>query len=175
MTTSPRLRFALDRSLLEHPRAFHLRRMRAALWLYLVLVAQIARPQVGVPIDPPRLAERMGVPEGTIRSWLGHLRKHGYIRLSRAGKSVVAQLRHVEPAVPEQTDQAPVRFFSIPKLESALGESGYRESLQGALVTHNDAAVQRSLAAALAVPAAEIRRSRTALFLYFLKRHAQSS
>ena len=44
--------------------------------------------------------------------------------------------------------------------------------LQTALDAHDDGVVKRALAGTLAVPETQIRRSRTALFIYLLKRHA---
>lgn len=177
MTTPPQVRLALDRVLLEHPRALHVRRMRSALWLYLVLASRTTVESPDVSFDPAGIGQSMGLSEGTIRSWLGHLRNHGYVKLRRTGGSITATVCH-GAAVSVRVESAPStasRFFTVPKLEQALGETGYRESLQGALVTHADDAMQRALAGALAMPASEIRRSRTALFLFLLKRHAQAT
>ena len=47
--------------------------------------------------------------------------------------------------------------------------------LQAVLNLHSDEQIKRALAGTLAVPETQIRRSRTALFIYLLKRHAQST
>ena len=39
-TSHDPITLTLDRRILEHPRAYHLRRMRGALWLYLDLLAR---------------------------------------------------------------------------------------------------------------------------------------
>ncbi|MCC6653005.1 MAG: hypothetical protein IT348_17760, partial [Candidatus Eisenbacteria bacterium] len=41
MSNPQPITFQLDRRILEHPRAYHLRRMRAGLWLYLDLLARL--------------------------------------------------------------------------------------------------------------------------------------
>ena len=146
--------------------------MRAAVWLYLVLLTRLPPGSDAVDVDPAEIARTMGLPEGTIRSWLGHLRTLRYVETRRLNGSVRVRLKR-ESAPPPPETPAPTRFFTIAKLESALGETGHRELLESALAAYPDPAVKRALAGALAVPAGEIRRSRTALFLYLLKRHAQ--
>jgi hypothetical protein len=165
----------LDRALLEHPRALHFRRMRSALWLYLVVLSQLPGGTEPIELDPAALALEMGLPEGTLRSWLGHLRKGGYLSVQRLNGHVRVSRRMgpaasklVLPAEPV----APKRFFTPEKLARALGDSGNADALQAAINLHGDEVLRSALARALAVPENQIRRSRTALFLYFLKRHA---
>lgn len=175
MTRTPTpITITLDRGIVEHESALHVRRMRAAVWLYLDLLARLPAGNDEVAVDLPTIAKAMGLPEGTIRSWIGHLRKHRYVRLRRVGDALQVTLRHVarQPA-PTATLPTPVRLFTAAKLERALGEPGHRDGLDAALDAHTDDVIKRALAGALAVPAAEIRRSRTALFLYLLKRHAE--
>jgi len=161
----------LDRRLLEHPRAFHIRRMRGAVWLYLDLLGRLRARATELEIRPAEVATAMGLPEGTIRSWLGHLRAARYIDATRLDGVMCVRIRHA--AVPDAPpERAHERFFTIAKVERALGESGHRDLLEVALDAHPDAVVQRALAGALAVPSTAIRRSRTALFLYLLKRYA---
>ena len=163
----------LDRRILEHPRAYHLRRMRAGLWLYLDLLARLPAGADTFEVEPAAVGRDMGLPEGTVRSWLGHLRKAGYIDAVRLnGTTRVTVKRVAAPESPAQPPPAPIRFFTVPKLQRALGEPGNDEALQAALSLYSDAVVKRALAGTLAVPETQIRRSRTALFIYLLKRHA---
>ena len=76
------------------------------------------------------------------------------------------------PALTAAEPATPTRFFTVAKLQRALGESGTAEALQAALGLYPDAVVKRALAGTLAVPETQIRRSRTALFLYLLQQHA---
>jgi hypothetical protein len=114
----------------------------------------------------------MGPPDRTVRSWLGHLRKAGYLDAVRLNGSVRVTLGRVEIQEPVAPPAQPTRFFTVPKLQRALGEPGNDEALQAALSLYPDAVVKRALAGTLAVPETQIRRSRTALFIYLLKRHA---
>jgi hypothetical protein len=166
----------LDRRILEHPRAYHLRRMRAGLWLYLDLLARLPSGADTFEVEPAAIGRDMGLPEGTIRSWLGHLRKAGYLDAIRLnGKVRVTMKRSAasEPAPP--ATPAPTRFFTVAKLKRALDESGNDDALEAALKLYPDTVVKRALAGTLAVPETQIRRSRTALFIYLLKRHAKES
>jgi hypothetical protein len=171
--TSIPITVTLDRGILEHEKALHIRRMRAAVWLYLDLLARLPPGTDEVALDLPTIARAMGLPEGTIRSWLGHLRKHRYVRLRWVGDALQVSVRHVARPPAPTASPPPVRLFTVAKLERALGEIGHRDGLASALDAHDDGVVKRALAGALAVPSAEIRRSRTALFLYLLKRHAE--
>jgi hypothetical protein len=166
----------LDRRILEHPRAHHLRRMRAGIWLYLDLLARLPAGAEMFEVEPAAIGRDMGLPEGTVRSWLGHLRKGGYLDAVRLnGKTRVTMKRAAAPEVPPEPPTTPIRFFTVAKLQRALGEPGNDEALQAALSLYPDTTIKRALAGTLAVPETQIRRSRTALFVYLLKRHAQES
>ncbi len=117
----------------------------------------------------------MGLPEGTVRSWLGHLRKAGYLDAVRLNGAVRVTMKRVLEPTPSVQDPTPAsRFFTVARLQRALGESGNDEAFEDALETHADSVIKRALAGTLAVPESKIRRSRTALFLYLLKRHAKT-
>lgn len=163
----------LDRRILEHPRAYHLRRMRAGLWLYLDLLARLPAGTDTFEVEPAAVGRDMGLPEGTVRSWLGHLRKSGYLEAVRLNGKTRVTIKHHSPPEPSAVATAQLtRFFSVTKLQRALGEKDNDDALQGALDAHDDGIVKRALAGTLAVPEKQIRRSRTALFIYLLKRHA---
>lgn len=165
--TSTSITLTLDRAIVDHPQARHIRQMRIAIWLYLDLLARLPPNGDTVEIAPARVAADMGLPEGTIRSWLGHLRKAGYVRLAGHNGTLTVTVRSGTTA---PVPPAP-RFFTVAKLQRALGETGNTESLRAALTDHPDAVIRRALAGALAVPEQEIKKSRTALFLYLTKRY----
>jgi hypothetical protein len=168
----------LDRRILEHPRAYHLRRMRAGIWLYLDLLARLPAGTETFEVEPAAIGRDMGLPEGTVRSWLGHLRKAGYLDAARLNGKVRITMKRAEDsgsAKPDDAPSPPLRFFTVAKLQRALGEPGNEEALQAALNLNSDDVVRRALAGTLAVPETQIRRSRTALFIYLLKRHAEES
>lgn len=162
----------IDRALLAHPGALHVRRMRIALWLYLYLKT-LADPDGTAEVDPADVGRAMGLPEGTVRSWIGHLRKGGYLSARHVGPRVRVRLpieigSEAPPAAPAPAE----RHFSVPRVEGVLGETGVAPLLEAALQLYPDATIQRALAGAMAVPDSQIRKSRTALFLYLLKHHA---
>ena len=176
MSSPQPITLSLDRRILEHPRAYHLRRMRAAIWLYLGLLARLPAGAESLDVEPAAIGGDMGLPEGTVRSWLGHLRKAGYVDTVRLNGHVRVTVKRSEAqeAVP-QAAQVPTRFFTVAKLQRALGESSDEAALQAALNLHPDELIKRALAGTLAVPETQIRRSRTALFIYLLKRHAPNT
>jgi len=174
MSSTSSLHLTLDRRLLRHPRAYHLRRMRMGVWLYLDLLARLPAGAGSLELEYAAVAREMGVEEGFVRSWLGHLKKAGYVYAERLnGKARVTMKKGY---VPEPAEPVRARFFTVPKLERALGDSSRRAAFEAALREHADSVIRRALAGALAVPENQIRVSRTALFLYLLKRyaHAQS-
>src|SRR5258708_7016934 len=176
MSSPQPITLSLDRRILEHPRAYHLRRMRAGIWLYLDLLARLQAGAESFEVEPAAIGRDMGLPEGTIRSWLGHLRKAGYLDAVRLnGKTRVTMKRAVTPEPAAELPATPSRFFTAAKIQRALGEPGNEEALQEALSLHPEAIIKRALAGTLAVPETQIRRSRTALFIYLLKRHAEES
>ena len=173
MSSPQPITLKLDRRILEHPRAIHLRRMRAGIWLYLDLLARLPAGAEILEVEPAAIGRDMGLPEATVRSWMGHLRKAGYLDAVRLNGKVRVTMRRAEspePALP--VTPAPTRFFTVAKLQRALGESSDETTLQAVLNLHSDELIKRALAGTLAVPETQIRRSRTALFIYLLKRHA---
>jgi hypothetical protein len=176
MSSPQPITLSLDRRILEHPRAYHLRRMRAGLWLYLDLLARLPAGAEMFEVEPAAIGQDMGLPEGTVRSWLGHLRKAGYLDAVRLNGKVRVTMKRTEAPEPSQPVMpTPTRFFTVAKIQRALDEPGNEEALQAALSLYSDSVVKRALAGTLAVPETQIRRSRTALFIYLLKRHAQDS
>ena len=161
----------LDRRLLEHPRAYHLLRMRAGVWLYLDLLARLPVGAETIEVEPAAIGRDMGLPEGTVRSWLGHLRKAGYVAAERLNGKVRVTIK--KGFVPEAPATSMERFFTVTKLQRMLKDKLNVEAFEAALKLYPDAVIRRALAGALAPPEDQIRRSRTALFLYLLKRYAQ--
>jgi hypothetical protein len=161
----------LDRRLLRHPRAYHLRRMRAGIWLYLDLLARLPVGAETIEVEPAVIGGEMGLDEGTVRSWLGHLRKAGYVAADRLNGKVRVAIK--KGFVPDSPIPSAERVFTVAKLQRMLKDKLNTEAFEAALKDHPDAVIRRALAGALAPPDEEIRRSRTALFLFLLKRYDQ--
>lgn len=178
MSGPDRLTISIDRRILEHPRSLHRKRIRGSIWLYLFLLSRLPGGQDTLDLCPENVAQTMGVPEGTVRTWLGQLRKHRYVTARRTNGTVRVRVKgsRWEPAKATQSkaSDSPMRFFTTQKLEQALGETGNRDSLEAILADHPDEVIKRALAGAIAVPTEQIRRSRTALFIYLTKHHAKT-
>ena len=166
MTTQELLTIQLERRLLYHPQGFHIRRMGSSLWLYLFLLERLTDDEQTVSIAPSAVAKAMGLREGTVRSWLGHLTKGRYVKTEGRGETVRVSLRRDEPRVMPATRVD--RAFTVEGITHSLGEGAERKAIQTALDEHTDSEIRRALAGALAVPTERIRKSRTALFLYLL-------
>src|SRR5205809_7984815 len=117
MPSSQSITLSLDRRILEHPRAYHLRRMRAGLWLYLDLLARLPAGAETFEVEPAVIGRDMGLPEGTIRSWLGHLRKAGYLDAVRLNGMVRVTIKRAEAPRPAPEwapePEKPTRFFTV--------------------------------------------------------------
>lgn len=172
MSSPHTLTFTFDRRILEHPRAYHLRRMRQGIWLYLDLLARLPAGAEILEVEPAAVGEEMGLPEGTVRSWLGHLRKAGYVAAERLNGKVRVTIK--KGFVPESIEPMRQRFFTVTKLQRMLKDKLNVAAFEAALKLYPDSVIRRALAGALAPPEEQIRRSRTALFLYLLKRHAHA-
>ncbi|MCC6348396.1 MAG: hypothetical protein IT347_02260 [Candidatus Eisenbacteria bacterium] len=175
MSSTSTITLQLDRRILEHPRAYHLRHMRAGLWLYLELLARLPAGADTIEVEPAVIGREMGLPEGTVRSWLGHLRKAGYVEAARLNGFVRITIK--KGFVPEPIESSAERYFTVARLQRMLKDKLSTDAFEEALRRHPDPVIRRALAGALAPPDEQIRRSRTALFLYLLKSkpHAQKS
>ncbi len=172
MSTPHTISLTLDRRILEHPRAYHLRRMRAGLWLYLDLLARLPVGADTFEIDPVAVAGGMGVSDGFVRSWLGHLHKAGYVDALRLNGKVRVTIKkgHVPDAAAEPIE----RTFTVAKLQRMLKDRLNVDAFEEVLRSHPDAVIRRALAGALAPPDEQIHRSRTALFIYLIKKYAHN-
>src|SRR5882672_12007603 len=107
MSSRQPITLQLDRRILEHPRAYHLRRMRAGLWLYLDLLARLPAGAETFEVEPAAIGRDMGLPEATVRSWMGHLRKAGYldaVRLNGKVRVTMKRAEILEPMPPKPTE-----------------------------------------------------------------------
>jgi hypothetical protein len=167
----------IRRGLVADPKATHYRRMRQAVWLYLYLLLA-ANPETGRRLLAlPLVARDMGLSEGTIRSWLGHLRKAGYVRVERvAGNTRVTIHRWRAPKVVQEAPVTPRRASRRPepritadRLAERLGASPSDPFFAEIVSTAPPGVLRETLEEVLAVPVARIRKSRAALFRYLIR------
>ncbi len=177
----------LRRGLVADREAKHFRAMKQSLWLYLYLLLAVNRATGTRLLSPGAVAREMGIREETIRSWLGHLRRQGYVRVERVGSHLhvtvkkwgqesVKETLHSTPAskkAPENGDHTPPRSESLltpEELARRLGAEPVDEFLTEAVEEVDAATLEDIVAQVERVPEERIRKSRLALFRYLLKR-----
>jgi DNA-binding transcriptional ArsR family regulator len=169
----------LRRGLVADPEARHYRAMRQAVWLYLYLLLAV-NPTTGARLlSPAQIATQMGLNEETIRSWLGRLRKAGYLRVERQGDYLRVEMKRwqapVRPAVPATADPKPPvakprSGMTAELLARRLGEEPGDPFWEHAVETWDQTTIRRVLDEVERVPAEQIRKSRAALFRYIITR-----
>jgi len=83
---------AVWRGLVVDAEAKHYRSMGSALWLFLYLIIH-ANPNSGsLNRKYQTIAGEMGISPRTIRSWLTRLMQHGYVRVTRTGRSQIIHI-----------------------------------------------------------------------------------
>lgn len=176
MTKPDLVTITIERRILEHPDAVHLNRIRSAIWLYLILLARVEGENRSLVVDPSQIARSMGLKEGTIRSWIGHLRKGRYLDTHRTNGALQIQLRRFQPVPAQPTSNSTgTHELAAKRIARVLGEETDLDALEEIAKRYPAPAIRKALAATLAVPSERIRRSRTALFLYLIKRHEQTN
>ncbi len=167
----------VKQGLVRDPEAKHVRRMRQAVWLFLFLIVSVNRQTGRRLISPVVVAQEMGLPEATVRSWLGHLRKAGYLSTQRQGRLVRVKIVRwpriaVADAVTGDSGPAAGHAAEAHRLAEALGGNPDDPMWADVLRDHAPDEIERARKRALAVPAQEVRKSRVALFRYFLHAHS---
>ena len=179
--------------------AKHYRKMGQAIWLYLYLIAN-ANFKTGILTSQFNdIASEMGLPEATVRSWLGHLTKRHYVSVRRERGEVVFKIAKwktfpLEPAETLATGQvrksSKLRklpsFFSSNKVltESEAQKlaqyiaNDFKETknlhfILAVCRQHSTKIIKEAFTKVSAMPAERIRKSRSALFIYLTKKYAQ--
>ena len=121
--------------------------MRAGLWLYLDLLARLPAGADTFEVEPAAVGRDMGLPEGTVRSWLGHLRKAGYLDAVRLnGKVRVTIEASPTPPTPSARPTAATHTL-LHRRQDSSGHSGRpatTNALQAALNLYPDEVDQAS-------------------------------
>jgi DNA-binding transcriptional ArsR family regulator len=167
----------MRRGLVVDSEARHYRAMRQSVWLYLYLLLAV-NPTTGARLlSPALIAEQMGLNEDTIRSWLGRLRRAGYLSVERQGDYLRVEMkrwrtpaRPVEPEAIDEPQQKTRSGMSPELLAKRLGEEPGDPFWERAVMTWDDATIRRVLEEVERVPAERIRKSRAALFRYLITR-----
>lgn len=168
----------------------HYQRLRDSMWLYLALVL-LVEEDGAVRKSFQELSRLTGIKPATLRSWAGHLRKAGLIRLEQMGSVEVLKF-HVHGLAAHE--EAPKTQSQAPGDPEELQESSERNPMLVALaafvrrgLSDEEASLEEyielcehvpreviktAFEQSRRVPAEKIRKSRAALFRYLIQTYA---
>lgn len=102
------------RGLVVDPKAQHYKQMKGAVWLFLYYLVHANRKTGELWRKHGTIASDMGVPVRTVRRWQERLSRHGYITLTRTGRSQGIQIQKWKTLRPPRSG----------KSDSESGQSG---------------------------------------------------
>lgn len=154
------------------------KKLGQAVWAYLFLHAAVGSSTGERLVNPAEMGEVIGVGEETVRTWLGQLRKAGFVNTSREGRHIWVRLANWERA--ENPRMAQGRYdveadVALPpdftkRLAKGLGEPEASPEVREIVEQYPRSLIESALAHVVAVPQHRIRKSRLALLVYLLKR-----
>jgi hypothetical protein len=181
------------------PQAKHYRLMKQAVWLYLYLIgfSNIKTGKLTARLSD--IAKDMGIREETLRSWLGHLRKGNYIAVEKQGDQLLFKITkwknissklEIDKWLQTNIQKSKGRRSANdddPKPEQKVSNtSKLARQIAKDLDSHEGLAyfeklcsnypqkiILQSLKEAKAIPAEKIKKSRSALFVYLVKKYAK--
>lgn len=171
----------IRRGLIVDEQARHFRAMRQSVWLYLYLLLGV-NPTTGTRLFfPADIAKQMGLKEDTIRSWLGRLRKAGYVRVERQGDYLRVEITRWQMPAPKKEPEADAvppkklpHSITAEALAQRLGEEPGDPFWEHAIETWDETTIRDVLGEVDRVPDSQIRKSRAALFRYLITRRPES-
>lgn len=191
----------LFQGLIADPKAKHYHRMKQAVWLYLYFIAFSNLKTGKLTGRLSDIARDMGLPEETLRSWLGHLCKWHYVMAEKQGDEVLFKItrwkniatelettvspqkeklkkntgRRIEPTQTDSGEERKVHDVSglAHEIAAALEEPDNQPYFEELCRRYPAHIIQRSLEEARAVPAEKIKKSRGALFAFLVKKYAR--
>ena len=188
----------LFKELIADPDGNHYRHLRNAIWLYLYLIA-FANPKSGKLVSSlSEIATAMGQSIETISSWLGHLKKWHYVSVVKHGNSMNFRVNrwrdlviiYEQPSISKidnstkgpkksppkdpQADLIPTEPIEFARhITDTLKASNSLPHFKKLCMQYPRDVVMRAFKEAQAIPAAKIKKSRGALFVYLTKKYAQ--
>jgi len=154
-------------------------RMRQTIWLYLYLVLQL-NPRTGrLVTEVSTIGQDMGISEETIRSWLGHLRRKGYVSVKRQGGYWLITVTGLRP-IPESPPAKVLRPDEVVNVEKQrlaqriakeFEDEGNLPYYQDLCERYPEHLINRAFSEVRKVPELKIKKSRGALFTYLVKKY----
>lgn len=166
----------IRRGLVADPDAKHYFRMKNAIWLYLYLALSV-NPRTGKLLSKlDFISSQMGIAKETLQTWLGHLKRWGYVSVEKQGESLLFKLsRWREPTEPNPKQEIETKENP---LASEIARTFQDEENQGyyAWVCENypENLVKRAFEQVKMMPNDKIKKSRGALFTYLVKKKAHA-
>ncbi len=161
----------------------HYHKLKQGLWIYLYLLLN-AHPVSGkLVIMPQRVAEEIGVKPESVRSWLGHLRKHGYIQSRKQGLAYVLNLsdwpkvRKIQrpELLPDEDYEDNSGGLTPAELAKRIGNGESLSYYRSVCERYPQEVIARALSDAEATPPERIRKSKGALFTFLVKKYDQEN
>lgn len=153
-------------------------RMRQTIWLYLYLVLQLNARTSRLVTKVSTISQDMGIKQETIRSWLGHLKKQGYVSVKGQGDYLMIAVTGLKPTAESPKVLRPDQVVNVEqqRLAQRIAKEfkdednlGYYEDLCERFPEH---LINRAFSEVRKVPQAKIKKSRGALFTYLVKKYA---
>jgi len=126
------------------------------------------------------ISQDMGIKQETIRSWLGHLRKQGYVSVKGQGEYLIITVTGLKP-IPERPQAKVLKSDEVVNVEQQRlaqritqefedeDNLGYYEDL---CERYPNNLINRAFSEVQKVPQPKIKKSRGALFTYLVKKYA---
>lgn len=194
-----RIRFGpIFQGLVGDPNAKHYHRIKQAIWFYLYLIAYSNLKTGKLIASLSDVSEQMGIQEDTISSWLGHLKKLNYVTSTKQDDKCLFRItkwknifndQEVSITNPEKYNPIKGRFSrknnTILRVEKAtLSELGKviaeelkaKESVsyfEHLCQLYPKEIVLKSFKETIELPSTKIKKTRSALFVYLVKKYAQ--
>ncbi|MCK4351823.1 hypothetical protein KAW65_00255 [candidate division WOR-3 bacterium] len=163
----------IRRGLVADKDAKHYYRVKNAIWLYLYLVLS-ANSKTGKLLSRlDFIASQMGICKDTLQTWLGHLKKWGYVTTQKQGESIVFKLsRWKESYQPKVEAKAKEELLAerIAKTFKDEENLSYYETL---CERYSEDLINLAFREVKKIPSSKIRKSRGALFTYLVKKYAK--
>lgn len=199
-TVKKRIPFGpLFQGLIADPQAKHYHRMKSSVWLYLYLIAFSNLRSGKLIARLSDIAADMGLPEETLGSWLGHLKKRHYVDVEKQGNALLFKIMKWQNISSEFETKASVETIKTQSAKKSkisepvahelplpnnssqlanyianlLNEPTYQAAFESICRLYPQNIIQKALMETKEIPSEKIKKSRGALFLYLVKKYAQ--
>jgi hypothetical protein len=165
------------KNLILNPLGKHMSRMGKAIWVYLYLLIVINDKSGRAIVKSAEIAKETGISENNILTGFGILKKWNYIDVKKQNSTFVITVckwkkifNSLKPLISNPkpySDHNQIAIYIADILQEKESISQFISSVK----QYSSVAIHSCLQKTVMVPKEKIKKSRTALFLYFLKQH----